>query len=326
MSKNEIIPRSQWPFIEVLSDEHTRDLETVNVYVTKVEPKQTKQVLGFVQKHLPPLQNLEHCRRVRRTTLPDSNFELTLILCQENTISTEDIMKRASDQGLKEMIHIETVPVPKYAPLNRTQFEGWKHLWPILFREDTRQDPKFRPSDITAIENHLKAVTTLGSESAYARIVDPTDHQNKVIAEAADTRSTSHHPLHHAVMNCIDAVATLEKQHRGIETGGRPKRKVEEITDGPAEGGQKKTAYLCTGYDIYISHEPCAMCAMALVHSRIGRVFYNIPTKTGCLGTLYKIHSHSSLNHHYRVFRKETSSSSLSSTTTTTTLSGKEGL
>ena len=53
---------------------------------------------------------------------------------------------------------------------------------------------------------------------------------------------------------------------------------------------------------------------MALVHSRIGRVFYNIPTQTGCLGTLYKIHSHSSLNHHYRVFRQV--SSSLSSTTT----------
>ena len=46
MSKNEIIPRSEWPFIEVLSDEHTRTLDTVNVYVTKVEPKQTKQVLG----------------------------------------------------------------------------------------------------------------------------------------------------------------------------------------------------------------------------------------------------------------------------------------
>ncbi|ORY91040.1 hypothetical protein BCR43DRAFT_498400 [Syncephalastrum racemosum] len=42
---------------------------------------------------------------------------------------------------------------------------------------------------------------------------------------------------------------------------------------------------------------------MALVHSRIGRVFYEWPTRQGCLGTLYKIHSHPSLNHHYRVFR-----------------------
>ncbi|KAG2225301.1 hypothetical protein INT45_005545 [Circinella minor] len=310
MSKNEIIPRSEWPFFEILSDEHTRTLETVNVYVTKVEPKQTKHVLGFVQKHLPPLQNLEHCRRVQRTTLPDSSFELTLILCQETSMSKEGIMKRVTEHGLDQLIQIKTVPVPRYPPLNRTQFEAWKHLWPIIFREDTRQDPKFRQSDISAIEKNLHQVAALGSGSAYARIVDPTD--NRVIAEGGDTRHTSHHPLHHAVMNCIDAVAAIEKQHRGNEAGSRPKRKVEEITEGPVEGGQTKTAYLCTGYDMYITHEPCAMCAMALVHSRIGRVFYNIPTRTGCLGTLYKIHSHSSLNHHYRVFRQGTSS--LSST------------
>ena len=58
---------------------------------------------------------------------------------------------------------------------------------------------------------------------------------------------------------------------------------------------------------------------MALVHSRIGRVFYNIPTQTGCLGTLYKIHSHSSLNHHYRVFRQGSSSFSSNSNLTTST-------
>lgn len=42
---------------------------------------------------------------------------------------------------------------------------------------------------------------------------------------------------------------------------------------------------------------------MALVHSRVARVFYSIPSKTGSLGTNYKIHAHPSLNHHYRVFR-----------------------
>jgi tRNA-specific adenosine deaminase 3 len=42
---------------------------------------------------------------------------------------------------------------------------------------------------------------------------------------------------------------------------------------------------------------------MALVHSRVSRVFYSIPSKTGSLGTNYKIHTHPSLNHHYRVFK-----------------------
>jgi tRNA-specific adenosine deaminase 3 len=33
-------------------------------------------------------------------------------------------------------------------------------------------------------------------------------------------------------------------------------------------------AYLCTGLDAYTYGEPCAMCAMALVHSRVARLFY----------------------------------------------------
>ena len=32
--------------------------------------------------------------------------------------------------------------------------------------------------------------------------------------------------------------------------------------------------YYLTGYDLIIYREPCIMCAMALVHSRVRRVFY----------------------------------------------------
>jgi tRNA-specific adenosine deaminase 3 len=43
---------------------------------------------------------------------------------------------------------------------------------------------------------------------------------------------------------------------------------------------------------------------MALVHSRIGRVFYgHSNTVSGGLGSCYKIHTHNSLNHHFKVFK-----------------------
>ncbi|GJP42634.1 hypothetical protein CLOM_g2178 [Closterium sp. NIES-68] len=62
--------------------------------------------------------------------------------------------------------------------------------------------------------------------------------------------------------------------------------------------------YLCTGFDAFLLHEPCIMCAMALVHQRVRRVFYALPSPNGgALGSCWRLHGVKSLNHHYEVFR-----------------------
>ncbi|KAL8150859.1 hypothetical protein V2J09_020667 [Rumex salicifolius] len=62
--------------------------------------------------------------------------------------------------------------------------------------------------------------------------------------------------------------------------------------------------YLCTGFDIYLAWEPCVMCAMALVHQRIRRIFYAFPNPhAGALGSVHRLQGEKSLNHHYAVFR-----------------------
>jgi len=69
------------------------------------------------------------------------------------------------------------------------------------------------------------------------------------------------------------------------------------------DDGCKSGPYLCTGYDLYVTREPCVMCAMALVHSRIRRVFYGCRDSVmGALGSRYKIHTQAGLNHHFEVF------------------------
>lgn len=67
---------------------------------------------------------------------------------------------------------------------------------------------------------------------------------------------------------------------------------------------QEGKSYLCTGLDLYCTHEPGPMCAMALVHSRIRQVVYAVPSpQNGALGSVESVHEIRSLNHHFRVFR-----------------------
>ncbi|RYH22715.1 hypothetical protein EON65_18800 [archaeon] len=62
--------------------------------------------------------------------------------------------------------------------------------------------------------------------------------------------------------------------------------------------------YLCTGLDLFIHTEPDLFASMALVHSRIRRVFYLEPDESsGALGSGVHLHDLPGLNHHYRVFR-----------------------
>ncbi|MCE5232374.1 MAG: tRNA adenosine(34) deaminase TadA [Mizugakiibacter sp.] len=52
--------------------------------------------------------------------------------------------------------------------------------------------------------------------------------------------------------------------------------------------GQKLGNYRFPGATLYVTLEPCAMCAMALIHARVGRVVYaaNDP-KTGAAGSVF---------------------------------------
>jgi tRNA(adenine34) deaminase len=54
--------------------------------------------------------------------------------------------------------------------------------------------------------------------------------------------------------------------------------------------------------ELYVTLEPCAMCAMALMHARIRRVVYGAPDpKTGAAGSVLDLFAQRQLNHHTRV-------------------------
>src|SRR5574337_2134423 len=52
--------------------------------------------------------------------------------------------------------------------------------------------------------------------------------------------------------------------------------------------GEKLANHRVVGATLYVTLEPCAMCAMALIHARIGRVVYAATDpKTGAAGSVF---------------------------------------
>ena len=66
--------------------------------------------------------------------------------------------------------------------------------------------------------------------------------------------------------------------------------------------GRAAGNYRLPGSTLYVTLEPCPMCAGALVHARIGRVVYAAPDpRTGAAGSVYDLLRDPRLNHRCQV-------------------------
>src|SRR4051812_24150141 len=60
--------------------------------------------------------------------------------------------------------------------------------------------------------------------------------------------------------------------------------------------------YRLTGCTLFVTLEPCAMCAGAIQHARIARVVFGAPDpKTGACGSVINLFAEPLLNHHTQV-------------------------
>lgn len=155
-------------------------------------------------------------------------------------------------------------------------------------------------------------------------VVERANGQRNIIAAAGDARdhqssqsscSTSSNPMAHCVMRAIGMVARKRVRAAGIpkspstqdghplEMATQPSRRAvsanndlsvsESLLDYPLTATEREhfekdnlvpNGYLCVDLDVYITHEPCVMCSMAILHSRFGRcVFGKRMPATGAL-------------------------------------------
>jgi len=116
----------------------------------------------------------------------------------------------------------------------------------------------------------MNEVVNLSSQAGSGNLpivtifVDPK--LDKIISVHYDKRG-EFDPIKHSVMDCISQIASDELIRR---------KTLNDVN---------VNNYLCLNYHVYTTHEPCVMCSMALVHSRISQLVYlKSSAKTGGIG------------------------------------------
>lgn len=90
----------------------------------------------------------------------------------------------------------------------------------------------------------------------------------EVVARAHNTRETQHDPLGHAELTAL------------------------------REGSRRLGRWRLTGCTLYVTLEPCPMCAPALVQARVDRIVYAaMDPKLGAAGTVFNLVDRREFNH-----------------------------
>lgn len=317
--KGSLYDSDSWTALPVLSDDQSQDIQLVQAYAAPIVNKRETSRLVRELNLRYPLAGLQHIKRVRACKEKGSPHPLEVLVCLVSQVpdskdATTDSLfssEGVRPDGLGELF---VVQVPSRPPLTRPQFELASKHWPTSFHEDKQvtvalKGELFSSAQKANMHGHMmsavaaaRAAQELGMEAVGAVVVDSATQ--RVVAVGHDCRRD--HPLHHAVMVCIDLVA--RSQGGGCYSFDKypecrftaPESSHDDRVCDSNTGSQP---YICTGYDLYVTREPCIMCAMALVHSRIGCLFYGTSSADGALGTKFKIHSLKDLNHRFEVYR-----------------------
>ncbi|KAJ1610299.1 hypothetical protein OIY81_2087 [Cryptosporidium canis] len=223
------------------------------------------------------------------------------------------------------------IEVPRTPPLTREKFGELSKIWPLSFLKP-RFNPEMLSDQMQRESDRFVRLAVKVGEFSSTNGNPPRGCvitlKGKIVAIGEDSRH-SEYPWMHSVMKAIDnfsrrvilssppvseASSSREddlERGNGVEEGqvglshvdiirSRYHVSEDDILSDSELGGQ----YLCTNGIAYLSHEPCISCSMALVHSRISKVFYMYTDKDrGFLGSRHKLHCVAELNHHYRVYR-----------------------
>lgn len=314
----------------MLSEEECQGVELLPAYAAPILCKKETSRLVKEVSAIYPLPDLQHLKRVRACKEEPRQHDLEILICLASPLQKEEsalllpellpnIKVDCCSLGEPFVVH-----VPARPPLTRPQFRESSSHWPTSFHENKHvtkalDGQLFSREEKSRMQKYMEQAiqaarsgAAIGMKAVGAVVVNSST--GEVIAVGHDCRRGCN-PLLHASIVGIDLVS--HAQGGGVYSydvypdckfflspNDNECTKIEPV-DSPhgLHPNSEGLPYICTGFDLYVTREPCTMCAMALLHSRIQRVFYGAPSPDGALGSKYRIHSRKDLNHRFDVFR-----------------------
>ncbi|KAL0581026.1 tRNA-specific adenosine deaminase subunit tad3 [Marasmius crinis-equi] len=285
---DEIIEEEMLPFVRIkpLPEEETLDsIRTVPAWVVEIpDPRHITTLLKWLKKTGLNDPELGHLKRIRKQ---DDKTTLLLSISPVPPLLPDDL-------HLPELCQ---VPVPISPALTMTSLALKSTFWPTYYTPRrkgeseswTRAKCKWAWEAMrNTIEEGRRALSA-GELPIGAHVPVPFNEHGSSF-NGHDTRNSAQHPLRHAVLNLV---RHLGDSHSAGKTS-------------PDEEGSNKNGsnYLLTSRTIFLTHEPCIMCSMALLHSRVKEVFYLIPMKsTGGCGGVACLPTLQGVNHRFEICR-----------------------
>ncbi|KAJ3505047.1 hypothetical protein NLJ89_g7617 [Agrocybe chaxingu] len=284
--QTEVIPENELPFVRLKQspdEEDPESIRTIQAWVVDVpDPRHITTLLKWLKQVGLDGLELSHLKRIRKTRDTSS-----LLL---GTTSELPPLPANLDLPAPYML-----PVPASSALTMPSLDLKSALWPTMYTPKRKDEPepwtrgKLRWAwDV--MKRTVDAAITAQTESdelpiaAHIPAPDDPSGAKDISFVSCDTRRTTQHPLRHAAINVVRQLA----DYRASQATGLALPPFEASEEAPLEVGEARNGsnYLLTNRHLFITHEPCIMCSMALLHSRVKEVvyLYPMPQTGGCGG------------------------------------------
>lgn len=292
-----VIPEEELPFEaldinDIVQEEDLESVRTMDVWgVDLPDPRRTTLVLKWI-KQTPGLEHpsLVHLKRARK-----SGSGVTVLLSSLDLYSSPPPVPPEIESS-----KVYQLRVPAYPAITITSMQVKQQIWPVVYAPPRKHEPdEWTAGEVKWAAKIMKQITTHASSNKMkgeipvaSGVPKPYSLGEQPILKvfARDTRTSKHHPLRHSILNLTREV--------GDAAFDQPE---DPALEEPRQNGSN---YLLTSRILFTTHEPCIMCSMALLHSRVAKVIYLIPMdKTGGCGGSACLPRLEGVNHRFGILK-----------------------